>query len=91
MTIDWILQFTGLTVWFVLAIMSAMDAWSDKWFDEARVPFILLMISIVLAYIWTVLQALSIWIIKRRLYHDPFRLAARKDDDEVIVKPSIND
>ncbi|CAI2381462.1 unnamed protein product [Moneuplotes crassus] len=90
MTINCIFQLIGLTVCFALAINSALDAWSKSCFSDARVAFILLMISIVFAYALIITQGISIIKIRRMLYSNTFRLAARKDDEEVIIKPTVD-
>ena len=91
MLINFILQIIGVTICLILACMSALSAWNKDWFSEARTAFILLIMSIVFAYILLGFQIVSVFRIRRKLYKDPYELAARKADPDVIIRNTIND
>ena len=88
MLLDWILQFIGVVIVLVLAIMRAVNAWKDDCFKQARVSFIILMFGMGLSFMLLVVQGLSISHIFRRMLGKSRVTIANKEEDDVLVLPN---
>ena len=71
--------------------MKASEGWDKPCFSEAKTAFMILVISIAFAYIMWGIQLYSIIRIKHKMFSNPFTYAARKEDESVVIIPSLDD